>query len=97
MRGICYHNFSMDNLQTCHWKIIVRYMWWFVGIFDLQCFTSGTWVIIDGPPLTGEFPESIVVYPDETPWTVKEIRQYSITMPHSWPTVLPRTVRAENV
>ena len=24
---------------------------------------------------TGEFPESIEVYPDETPWTVPEIRQ----------------------
>ena len=42
MRGICYHEFSMDNLPTCHYRIIVRYVWWFVGTGGLQCFTNGT-------------------------------------------------------
>ena len=44
---------------------------------------------------TGEFPKSMEVYQDETPWTVPEIHRYSITVPHSGPTVQPRIVCAE--
>ena len=30
---------------------MVRYMWWFVGISGLLCFTNGTWIIIGENPL----------------------------------------------
>ena len=37
------------------------------GISGLECFTSGTWIII-------EYLVCMEIYQDETPWTVPEVR-----------------------
>ena len=93
MHGICYRDFSMDNLLTCHWEIIVRYMWRFIGIGDLQCFTSGTWIIIDGPPLV-TFQRVWRSIPTKRHGQSRRLVG-SIIVHHSGSTVQPRCVRGK--
>ena len=35
---------SIDNLSICLQRIVVCYMWWFVGNCGFHCFASGTWM-----------------------------------------------------
>ena len=52
MRGICYHDFSTTTYRHASLELqYVIYMFWFGGISGLQCFTSGTGIIIGRSPL----------------------------------------------
>ena len=47
IRGLGWHFLSWfftDHLPTCLLRIVVCYMWGFVGNRGLQCFTTGTWI-----------------------------------------------------
>ena len=73
-------------LSTCLYRIILRYIWWFVGISGLQCLTRRTWNNYWWTA-TGDFKEGMEVSkPDDS--NAQNRRYTSVVSPCE--TVLPR-------
>ena len=88
--SICYNNFTADNLfiYLARKNSSMYVMSLFLGHGGLQCLTSCTWIKYRWDA-TGDMPELVEVWPEETPWTVPQIRRWHHRAPLSMSRIMP--------